>query len=122
MREISYRAWDRINKEMVYDIQKAYDDQYGNFHERCFWDYLDPGEGNEKQYDIMQYTGLKDRKGEKIFEGDVLEICRFEEPIYKVVKYVWHGFTTSKGDNVYFPSEKRVQIVGNIYETPELMK
>ncbi len=118
--ELRYRAWDRVNKEMVYDIQMAYDDQYGDFHERCFWDYLYPGEGNEIQYDIMQYIGKRDKNGKEIYEGDVVE----EDGLKGVVKWnkkhlKFQYLTYYKSAGFYGFNGK---IIGNIYETPELLK
>lgn len=71
---------------------------------------------------LSQFTGLLDKNGKEIFEGDVVEIDRWKtdaaklNPIREVVKY-W--------SNAFLPvahGDEKFEVIGNIYENPELLK
>lgn len=61
MREIKFRAWLIGIEKMMYEIEK--DD-----------DLADIIADNGKRYVLMQYTGLKDKNGKEIYEGDIVKI------------------------------------------------
>jgi len=75
MRELKFRAWDNINNTMLFR-----DPQYG-----C--PYAMGGVCGDKDKTYMQYTGLKDKNGNEIYEDDIL--------YYKEV--TWHTIDTAKG-------------------------
>lgn len=119
MREIKFRAWFGKFKEMytvkMIDLQKeiAYFDKY-NY--RSFYDI-----------ELMQYTGLYDKKGKEIYEGDIVKL-RANHGI-GVVKYYdeWGAFVIEYikprplavlGMNYY---KEDIEVLGNIYENPELL-
>lgn len=60
MREIKFRAWDAIGKKMWYDVESH---KVQNFKVNK----------EKEQWFIMQYTGLKDKNGKEIYEGDILK-------------------------------------------------
>ena len=83
---------------------------------------------------LMQYSGLKDKNGNEIYEGD---ICRwtdsetFEGEIISdifVVRYSdeylkWIGENNNLYDDLYdFRDDGELELIGNIYETPELLE
>ena len=119
MREIKFRAWDKLNKEMfnveIIDFQekKLYEDtvSYRNF----------------KNIELMQYTGLKDKNGKEIYEGDILS-NRNDEKLYKVIFENGSFRAEFKGDFEEYSFDlidvvaQSCEVVGNIYENPELME
>lgn len=74
---------------------------------------------------LMQYTGLKDKNGKEIYESDILR----EKIGGKVFKYavIWNEECAAFGDDdgQHFNDDidaKKVEVIGNIYENPELLK
>lgn len=122
-REIKFRAWVIDDKKMVYDVQNTYD--FGvdgvDIMENHFGNLLSNGD-----YAVMQYTGLKDKNGVGVYEGD---IYRFPpavgqtEDIIEVAEDL-QTFFENKG---YRESEldwdySELEVIGNIYENPELLR
>lgn len=73
---------------------------------------------------LMQYTGLKDKNGKEIYEGDIVDFGGL-----KPIKIVWKdaGFQSKMyGGQVIELREEGMsyfaEIIGNIYENPELLK
>lgn len=76
----------------------------------------------EKDLKIMQYTGLKDKNGKEIYEGDILSDGNDEKP-YKVV--FENGSFRAEADGYSLDLEDYddiCEVVGNIYENPELIE
>ncbi|EAC8015059.1 hypothetical protein BE876_08940 [Listeria monocytogenes] len=91
---------------------------------------------------LMQYTGLKDKNGKKIFEGDVVtafsNINKYTdsfagdvEPTFCITSIVYDGAcfkTTYKGEPSYVLNQngsslvKHMEVIGNIHENPELLE
>ena len=66
----------------------------------------------------MQFTGLHDKNGKEIYEGDVVIFGGSKIP--KVMEFVRGGFWL---DGIYGGAEAyRMEVIGNIYENPELLK
>ena len=73
---------------------------------------------------IGQYTGLTDKNGKKIFEGD---ICKHRsnysgEYIISVVTYTDGEFLAMVGNNSGFCLSDKLEVIGNIHDNPELLK
>lgn len=97
----------------------------GEFVKFTYWGYLDNdttfyGPSSVQIAPIKkqdeQYTGLKDKNGKEIYEGD---ICRYGEMIYQVV---FNG-GSFEFDCLYpFGVQSSCEIIGNIHENQELLK
>lgn len=131
MREILYRGKRKDNGEWVY-----------GYYCKCGWtgkekDVIIPSHASALYgIDVIpetvgQYTGLKDKNGIKIFEGDIVKYYGICKPIIGVVKIceedfsglygVCEAFTDGSGTSL-LKSKIDCQVVGNIYDTPEMLK
>ena len=118
MREIKFIAWDKINKEM-FNVESI------NFQERrVYKDVVSYRNFNDIK--LMQYTGLKDKNNKEIYEGDIL-FESFGEKYYKVVfengsfKAEFEGDFEEYSFNLIDVVLQGCEVVGNIYESPELL-
>ena len=119
MREIKFRAWYKNKMVMIYPKGLAFDKtgvnilwlndyEDGNFPEVRGWT------GNAF-FELMQYTGLKDKNGKEIYEGDIIIADWHDTTPTEIVLPGW--FYTV---NEYYGAED-CEIIGNIYENPELL-
>lgn len=141
MKVIKYRAWNKTTKSMLCDYATQ-SSTYGElsitqFHPKAYSDKSCPS------LDLMQFTELKDRSGNDIYEGDIIEFhpapgssivrCNDDEnPLIRYIKWdnkyaCWTLYQTN-GDkqSAGFTFCKRncesiVDIIGNIYENSDLL-
>mgnify|MGYP004630873095 CR=1 FL=1 len=123
-REIKFRIWDIENKEMLevqeLDFEPTF---YGGriaIRPDQYNDYFDT-----EDMILMQYTGLHDKNGKEIYEGDILKSIQWND-IY-LVKYIGTAFYLCRKGNKGFNkittwnNAEKSEVVGNIYDNPELL-
>lgn len=122
MREIKFRAWDEEQKHLTEVMTLSYrDGQLDCVHySRKGGCYMhDP-----ESYVLMQYTGLHDKKGKEIYEGDIIKL-RGAPPF--VVEWDKRGAWFLKQEAGSLPFIGTLirgnvcEVIGNIYESPELL-
>ena len=139
MREIKFRAWLKRRDKMVYFGLFELDGEYIIREEVSIYDD-DP---------VMQYTGLKDKNGVEIYEGDIYKLTVGDKYWVHVVKtfdgqfgvmlfgallyknfyvdvdtdeFVYEVSYINAGTRSFVHSGKDVEVIGNIYENPELLE
>ena len=118
-REIKFRAWNPNWDEMVYStLETVFDKRefYSFGFEVGFSHY--PKEG----WIIAQYTGLKDKNGKEIYEGDVIKAeSRLWQADFKDGCFVGVDFKNVAWDELVNIGYGETEVIGNIYENPELL-
>lgn len=151
MREIKYRAWDNEKRFMFVptQIELSQGENFSRWEEwkPMAWRDKLPEEGSGgigrfigTECEIMQYTGLKDRNGKEIYEGDILRYldsydCSTEsgydfEEFMNAGRVVFDNEKarfdiTNKNDIGYYDwieSISDCEVIGNIYEHPHLLE
>jgi uncharacterized phage protein (TIGR01671 family) len=116
MREIKFRAWSKQNKLMHYV------DKFSSNPQLMTWNGIVYKQGVVQDYEMLQYTGLKDKNGEEIYEGDVVNIVDFNTQNYRVefingtflLRYGYANIENRYPEDVNYGSD--VEVIGNIYE------
>lgn len=111
-REIAFRLWHKSEKEMLYESLNSLADR----------------ERNDEGI-LLQWTGLKDKNGKEIYEGDILSAYSDPAPWFVVewdskyarfiLNHLVNGpFISGIGDETH---TKHLTVIGSVYENPELL-
>ena len=128
MREIKFRAWDKEDKRMIVDEQEFIPLKVTNkgvlklspFHKENLWEISDA-----KRFELMQYTGFKDKNAKEIYEGDIIRWHDIETFDY-LITYTDGVFCLNEMPDSNFWHHREIiserwEVIGNIYKNPELL-
>lgn len=137
MREIKFRAWHIGEAKMHTDIAvlACPNELFRVYDSYAQEEYI----GNDKHCEIMQYTGLKDKNGVEIYEGDIVRLkfrdndpdtYTFESGVIRwhedSAAFKWFSLTEDPSDgHNYWLTHADVNwrdVIGNIYENTELLE
>lgn len=121
-----FRAWDKSQNKM-YQVRGI------NFDNEDLWLKINETQimgANLFEVELMQYTGLKDKNGTEIYEGDIVEVIfdgklRIFQVVFDLSELDFKATngTEHYGNNFeYLTCCDEVRIIGNIFENPELLK
>jgi uncharacterized phage protein (TIGR01671 family) len=110
-RQIKFRAWDTRNSRFVFDPDIYSSQQY------------------HKRFTLEQFTGLLDKNGKEIYEGDVLADAKSiyrPQVVFEDGRFAF-AFTYENGHDVapcqeWYITNNQLEVIGNIHENPELLE
>ena len=122
MREIKFRAWHKEKKIMgeVLGIDILHKEIFFSNEDVDCYEHTD-----FKDIELMQYTGLKDKNNKEIYEGDIV---KFLNGIFEVIwcnekaSFMLKNKEYKEFLNFIYENNNVMEIVGNIYKNPELIK
>lgn len=135
-REIKFRAWNKKDSQMINWftlIQSAWNTFRGNTPLSLIYEIL---VARKDDFNVMQYTGLKDKKGKEIYEGDIINVYDWGIAIKKhliTAEIIWDdedhcwnwksifGISMCESEIDLYDRWRNIEVIGNIYENPDLL-
>lgn len=121
MREIKFRAWDKM-------LNKFFDEGWSlSMDGKCWYDENEKEYNVDEDFIIMQYTGLKDKNGKEIYEGDIAHTnSKYKNKTEWTGIVKWSnehcGFIVELENGKHWMPISEAEVIGNIYENTELLK
>ena len=105
MRELKFRVWWKGGSEStIYTEYDLFDDTW-----------------TDKEYiAIEQYTGLKDKNGKEIYDGDIIDFFGEKYPVIYRAGGFWVEYSKAQKDHLFLYAVDS-EVIGNIHENPELL-
>lgn len=126
MREILFRGKRLDNGEWMYGSYLQVEDKSGCVVSAIFHRKFEDGDAEIFPSTVGQYTGLRDKNGKRIFEGDIVSLTKWSNMKFSVdCSNCSFKLRDGKGTvcfalSIYKPSD--IKVIGNIYDNPELLK
>ena len=120
MREIKFRAWDKENEKMMKVSSLSLENKEIAVRENGTYHFF-----RLQNLELMQYTGIKDKNGKEIYEGDIVILNDAEEESRCVIKYKYGSYILVDGDlreNLSNVEDRFLEVIGNIYENKNLLE
>ena len=117
MRPIKFRAWDKSGRRFWTQEEMV---DIGGFY------YSFGVNPDVDEFDLEQFTGLLDKNGKEIYEGDIVEFYRTSLGTTSPVRHKVEWWDSVAGFNPFTSNHglvgNEVEVIGNIREKPELLK
>ena len=123
MREILFRGKRLDNGEWVYGSLLQVEHEDGSFTTAIFHKKDAGGDAEVSPSTVGQYTGLKDKNGKKIFDGDIVKrvgdkcVVKWTE---EDAKFIIIGSMTKLDFSLFFA--ENLEVIGNIHDNPDLLE
>lgn len=130
---VKYRIWDNEDNKYFEPIYEAYKGRVldislspsGELLRRTLEHPSEHESRFPERYEIEMFTGLSDKNGKEIYEGDIV-FHNLKSNINGIISYFEGSFIVGKSltsnSIINFNAPKYLQIIGNIHENPELLK
>ncbi|MEW4154370.1 YopX family protein [Bacillus thuringiensis] len=131
MRKIKFRVWDGNLMHNVSELHFCMGPKLDGNGLKFYGPGVGQGWVDGKNVHLMQYTGLKDKNGKEIYEGDILKIVSnfelredmqnqavtYKEGFFSTYEWALFELLRNRKDR-----KQTFEIIGNIYENPELLE
>lgn len=117
-RPIKFRVWDRLKKQMFWVEAITFVKKTG-LPGYVYYVGSKYPHSIHSEATLLEYTGLKDKNGKEIYEGDIIDFVDTGTRI--AVEYKTYGIT-NPGFTLLTTTARGAKVIGNIYEHPELLE
>ena len=132
-RPIKFRVWDKKYKRFWREIE-PFHFILNNSDKHTTYESIDDFNEiviNLERFEIQQFTGLKDKNGREVYEGDIIQNSIDHPILFEIIYHKQHAafkqrlinkdFPRIQPSSLEFMNIMRVFVVGNVFENPELL-